>query len=70
MRQLALDFNTPREFDIKVSASVTRDGNIRIQTEYLNIVASQIVLMQDNAVRESLISLGWTPPPQPTGEQK
>lgn len=50
--------------DISVQASIA-DGGINIRTEFsgvINEVFHKRVELEDKAVREALIKLGWTPP--------
>lgn len=61
------------KFKIHVSTSFSKDGGeIHVITDFAGVVSQQIMFLQEKAVRDALIKLGWTPPaenkPQARGE--
>ena len=48
---------------IKVQAELSEDkATILLQTEIMGIITTKLIELQSEAIRESLISIGWIPP--------
>lgn len=55
--------------DIKIKVNVSSelvDGNLHIMTSIGEQVFHQVLLLKEQAVKDALILLGWTPPKEET----
>ena len=47
---------------IEIRADLKDDGLLELQTEIMGTIKAEIVELNSRAIRDSLISMGWTPP--------
>ncbi len=47
---------------VKITADLQDDGTLRLHTYIMDTITEKIVELQSQAIRESLLSLGWTTP--------
>ena len=47
---------------IEIRADLKDDGLLELQTEIMGTIKAEIVELNSQAIRDTLISMGWTPP--------
>ena len=55
--------------DIKIKVNVSSelvDGNLHIMTSVGETLVHEVILLKEQAVKDALILLGWTPPKEET----
>lgn len=50
-------------FDLKMHGGMSKEV-LNLHTEFMGRVTTEMVDFKSRAIREALISMGWTPPPK------
>jgi hypothetical protein len=49
--------------NVKLTAVKKADGLLELQTHIMGYITTELVNLSSQAIRETLIELGWVPPP-------